>query len=292
MRISTSSAILHPNTLHSDNVQIHRIPEILKEAGFESIDWSLWEFCLRDSKQFEGPLTENNWLSAVSGLREAADKAGLPCGQTHCVSVNNRAFFQLDHELLREMERRCVFSSSILGASWMVIHPFAPEDMDSEEAIRYYAEYLKPIQDWAHSNNIGIAIENMIARSNQPRRFCSTAEELYELVHFINDPLVGCCWDTGHANISGCDQHDGILCLGDHLKALHIDDNFGTNMDLHLLPFEGRIHWKKVMSALKKIRYCNDFAFEHALNETPIDVMPKQLAYMCSLGRYLVDMYE
>ena len=292
MQISTSTAILHPNTLHSDNVQIRRIPEMLKDAGFESIDWSLWELCLRDSRQFEGPLTENDWLSVVNGLREATDKAGLPCGQTHCVSVNNKAFAQLDHEQLREMERRCVLSSSILGASWMVIHPFAPENLGSEEAIRYYAEYLKPIQEWAHSNNVGIAIENMIARSNQPKRFCSSAGELYELIRFINDPLVGCCWDTGHANISGCDQYDSILCLGDHLKALHIDDNFGTDMDLHLLPFEGKICWEKVMFALKKIHYNNDFAFEHALNVTPVDVMPKQLSYMCFLGRYLVDMDE
>lgn len=85
----------------------------------------------------------------------------------------------------------------------------------------------------------------------------------------FNNPLVGCCWDTGHGMISGDDQYEALTLLGHRVKALHIDDNYGTARDVHLLPYEGLIDWSKVLRALREIGYDHDFAFEHALQSHP-----------------------
>ena len=134
---------------------------------------------------------------------------------------------------------------------------------------------------------MGIAIENMPDITQ--KRFCCKAEELCALVDAFNNPLVGCCWDTGHGMISGDDQYEALTLLGHRVKALHIDDNYGTARDVHLLPYEGLIDWSKVMRALREIGYDHDFAFEHALNPTPHAVMPAQLRYMCALGREMLS---
>ncbi len=289
MHVTTSTAILHPNILGNRAFGIEEIPGIIKAAGFDGLDWSLWEFCLRGSKGFEGFMNASDWERTVYSLREAGDAAGIPCKQTHCVSVNADIYRKLDHEQLRIMEKRCLSASSILGAEWTVIHPFSLTEGDRAESIRFFAEYLKPLQELAHRLKVGIAVENMILRSDAPHRFCSSAEELMELVDTMNDPLVGCCWDTGHANISREDQYASLTMLGHRVKALHIDDNYGTDIDLHLLPYEGKINWDDVIKALFEIGYHHDFAFEHALNPTPAQVMPLQLRYMRCLGETMIN---
>jgi sugar phosphate isomerase/epimerase len=288
MHVATSTAILHPGTLKNATFGIKEIPRIVKTAGFDSLDWSLWEFCLPDKTKFDGPLTEPDWEKTIQSLREANEAAGIPCRQTHCVSVNTDMYQKLDHDQLRNLEKRCLLASSILGAEWMVIHPFSIIDNNRQASIRFFSEYLKPLQEDAHRYKVGIAIENMISRSTDTNRFCASAEELMELVDSIQDPLVGCCWDTGHANISKQDQYHSLNMLGPRIKALHINDNNGTDLDLHLLPFEGNIDWESVMKALFEIGFQYDFTFEHALNPIPAQVVPQQLHYMRCLGEAMI----
>lgn len=290
MLLSTSTAILHPDILKSTVYTLDKIPHILKEAGFDGADWSLWALCFRDNKYFQGVLTEVNWKENILHLKEKMDAYSLSCKQTHCISVNYKIYNQLSHSQLREMEMRCIAASAILGASWTVIHPFSPFDGNSKRSIVFFSEYLKPLVEYAHKENVGIALENMIAHIKSPQRFCSTAEELCMLVDYIDDPLVGCCWDTGHANITRQNQYTSLILLGNRLKALHINDNIGTDVDLHLLPYEGNISWDQVMKALDEIDYHNDFSFEHAAQLTPAAAMPAQLCYMARLGREMLSM--
>lgn len=286
MRISTSTAVLHPGVLPHPSYELEQIPALIRDAGFDSLDWSLWHFCLHDNRRFEGFMNAPDWEKRIHGLRAADEAAGLPCAQTHCVSVNTQTYESLDHAQLRVLEERCLIASGILGAKWMVIHPFAPAGMKGEAAIRFFCEYLKPLQALAHRHQVGIAVENMILRGEY--RFCSHAGELAALVDAIDDPLVGCCWDAGHGHLSGESQDAAIAMLGSRVKALHIDDNFGHGADHHLLPYEGTIDWDAVLGALAKVGYRNDFAFEHALAPLPASVMPQQLRYMRCLGQAML----
>ena len=292
MKLSTSTAILHPSTLKENSIDIRTIPFLLKEAGFESVDWSVWNFCLQGGKVFDGLLNEDNWQDQIKELAEADEKAGIPCDQTHCVSVNSAGYQRLDKAHLRTLEERCLISSAMLGAKWMVIHPFENaeiENRDFETNCAFFYEYLKPLIELAHRFQVGIAVENMIQRPDlTPRRFCADASQLHDFVAYVNDPLVGCCWDTGHGHLSGQNQRDSLLLLAPYLHATHIDDNFGNDYDAHLLPLEGKIDWCGVLETLKELNYQDAFAFEHALNPMPKEIIPLQLRYMASLGKQLL----
>lgn len=292
MNISSSTAILHPEALRHCEIELKQIPQLFHEAGFDSIDWSLWNFCINGKKQFTGLMLEDNWKEQIEYLAMIDDQEGLPCLQTHCVSVNPINYQRFDRTLLRKLELRCIEASSILGAQWMVIHPFVNlsiEHATSKDHIAFFSEYLKPLIDHAYRFHVGIAIENMIQYSNESPCFCATAVELKALLDSIHDPLVGCCWDTGHGNLSGQKQHSSIILLKDHLCATHIDDNFGRDHDDHLLPNEGTIQWNDVIRALKEIGYANEFAFEHTPIPMEASVIPYQLQFMAQLGRTLLS---
>lgn len=288
MRVSSSTAILHSYTKHPAAFALEDIPAMLRTAGFEGIDWSLWDFCLDGAMRWSGFITEPGWEESVSHLRDADEKAGIVCFQTHGVAVNAKTYRTMEPSVLQEMERRCLTASAMLGASWMVIHPFSIYEGDRAASIRFFREHLKPLQELAHRHEVGIAIENMILRAGMSARFCSGADELAELLAEINDPLVGCCWDTGHAHLSGQAQGASIRLLGKSLKALHIDDNVGQSMDLHLLPYEGHVAWEEVLQALRDIGYDYEFAFEHAVRPLPHETLPSQLAFMSSLGHAMI----
>ena len=77
----------------------------------------------------------------------------------------------------------------------------------------------------------------------------------------MDHPLLAACWDTGHANIQGVDQYRSIVELGDRLRGLHINDNYG-DMDSHVAPFQGTTNIDAVMQGLLDIRYQGYFTFE------------------------------
>ena len=249
MRLSTSTAILHHHFDYA--LTLTDIPAVIRTAGFDALDWSTWQFCLQGGKVFAGLLNDDAWEAQINALREADERAGIVCRQTHCVSTNYARYQTLDAEHLRLLEQRCIRTAAILGAEWTVIHPFAPEGAAREESIRYFCEYLKPLEELAGKLGVGIAIENMPDITQ--KRFCCKAEELCALVDAFNNPLVGCCWDTGHGMVSGDDQYEALTLLGHRVKALHIDDNYGTARDVHLLPYEGLIDWSKVLRALREL---------------------------------------
>ena len=97
---------------------------------------------------FAGLLNDDAWEAQINALREADERAGIVCRQTHCVSTNYARYQTLDAEHLRLLEQRCIRTAAILGAEWTVIHPFAPEGAAREESIRYFCEYLKPLENW------------------------------------------------------------------------------------------------------------------------------------------------
>ncbi len=68
------------------------------------------------------------------------------------------------------------------------------------------------------------------------RFFGAVPDELCELIDTLNHPLIGACWDTGHARMMHHDQKACLTAIGSRLKALHIQENDGRNDD-HMLPF-------------------------------------------------------
>ncbi|MBR5219956.1 MAG: sugar phosphate isomerase/epimerase, partial [Clostridia bacterium] len=87
-----------------------------------------------------------------------------------------------------------------------------------------------------------------------------TGQDMVDFIEYADHPLLGACWDTGHANIEG-HQYDDIVALGYHLRALHFNDNRGHG-DEHIMPYLGTMSVDEVMCGLRDIGYRGDFTFE------------------------------
>ena len=152
--------------------------------------------------------------------------------------------------------------------------------------------YLAPYIEAAKKAGVRIAVENMIDFGRRHRRYCAgDIYELIDLVDTINDPDVGMCIDTGHANISGMRAADAIRAAGKRLIAIHANDNNSkAGLDQHLLPFFGDIDWPAVMQALADIGYTGHFTYEIGPQHVPDAMSEQWLRYTVEIGRYLLSL--
>ncbi len=101
---------------------------------------------------------------------------------------------------------------------------------------------LQEIADYGKALNMKIAFENTIWKGYLE----------YVLENITNDN-VGICFDSGHYHVHFDDELD-FEKFRDRIFAIHLHDNDKSD-DLHLLPFEGTIDWKKIITELKLCNY-------------------------------------
>jgi sugar phosphate isomerase/epimerase len=264
-------------------------------AGFTTFEFNYLDF--------QTQLLERTWADEEAWLhqvRAAAGAAGAQIRQLHG-PVLDRFPPGTDPDVAFAHYERSLRAAAILGAQWVVIHPLtrhgafdaAHRRAVQTENVAYFGRLL-PL---AAATGVGLALENMHdlppratpARSLR-RRFFVVPEELLDLVDAFQDPLVGICWDTGHAHVQGLDQPASLRTLGGHLKATHIHDNDGTR-DQHLLPLSGTIDWPPLVDALVDIGYEGAFALEahKAVAPLPDSVRDAALQYAFRIGRHLTD---
>ena len=70
----------------------------------------------------------------------------------------------------------------------------------------------------------------------------------------MNSDVFVACLDTGHANINGISAAHMVKVLNQHLKVLHVHDNYAA-LDQHLLCGYGTIDWNAFSQSLHDIRF-------------------------------------
>lgn len=293
MRLSTSTNITILDQMRNYVVPMEESVRICAAAGYRYLDANLCSSCRPGM-----PLTQDNWEEWAHFMRKTGDEAGISFTQAHAyfglglrVDENGvRSDEENDPELLM---RRSVLAAEILGAKWMAVHPatvLADGTYSQSLSMKYNTEYFIRWGEFFARHHVGMAIENMIS-CNGRRNFATDAEELRELIERVNNPMVGACLDTGHAQLSGVNPAGAVRVLGSHLHALHIDDNH-QNKDEHFAPFNGTIDWPSVMKALRDIDYQDDFAFEihHLTSCYPAKIHKKLVEFSFELGQYLMTL--
>lgn len=120
------------------------------------------------------------------------------------------------------------------------------------EAPRYNEIGLKRLQeivDYAMTLDIKVAFENT--------KFKGYLD--YVLLNIKNDN-VGICFDSGHYHVHFDDDLD-FTKFKDRIFAVHLHDNDKSD-DLHLIPFDGTIDWKKIIEELKSCNYDGPITME------------------------------
>lgn len=290
MTLSSSTWLMSSHPGSKEYYPIEYTLEVMRRAGFRYIDANLWGLGAHGR-----PLSYDNWEEWAHNTRAYADKLGIKFRQTHGQTLSGMQWDDpnyADAEYVWATNYRCIETTKILGADWMVMHPAnLPHDplYSRSKAKEANLRYLAPFIEAAKKAGIGLAIENMVDFGGRRRRYCGgDPEELIELVDEIHDESVGICIDTGHAHVSGIDVGAFIRMTGKRLKATHIDDN-NRDGDTHLPPYFGTIRWSDVMQALRDIDYRGDFSFELGSQKMPDAMRDTWCKFIFELGMDLIE---
>lgn len=119
---------------------------------------------------------------------------------------------------------------------------------------------LDEIRPYCVEKGVQIAAETLLCANAQ--NFLNLYDRLFAR---YGKEFIGVCFDCGHWELIEPGKLTVLERFGDRLIATHIHDNFGA-MDNHLLPFDGRLDWHTIISAIAATPYQTPLNFE-----TPMD---------------------
>lgn len=150
---------------------------------------------------------------------------------------------------------RCIGVFKAVGAHWMNVHPSLAPVADRKCAVALMIESLKETLALARNSGIGLMIENAPGQFN-------TAEQLGELLGPL--PELGLHLDLGHTNLMTPVNtvHDVLAVHSSRVKHVHLHDNKGGILDLHLPLGVGNIDLQGAVGALKSTGYDGTITLE------------------------------
>lgn len=213
-------------------------------TGFKHLDYSFYRLNYTGSE-----FMSDSWIKGVSAAAKEAEKLGFDFVQAHSPSND---YFNDDKETVIKGNIRSIEACAYLGINKLVVHSGRSNELhapsDTETYIRNVREFYEALYPAMEKYNVYVLAENYIPSGNDICSFYS-AEDLMKLMDCCNHPLLGVCWDIGHANLINPDQYGDIIRLGEKLKAVHIQDNFGFRDD-HICPLMGTVDIDAVMRGL------------------------------------------
>lgn len=292
MKIGTmTSAFRHgriddPYTTYKEQISM------CKESGYTILDFNM---CAMIDTNTE--CNKDDWRKQAEEIRTFADDLGVSFCQSHppyrkSEGGNQNPNPEVENHYCAVTER-AIEISSIIGVKWAVLHPateLGRSMLDTEANVQLNHRINDRFANLAQKLDVGIAFENMRDKDTY-RRFGSSAEELIALIDSYDSPLIGACWDFGHANRNMGDQERSLRLLGSRLKATHVNDNHGKNLDEHLLPFMGDIDWKQLIPVLRDIQYQGDLIYELSITKNmPMELKMSTMKYASEVGTYLLSL--
>lgn len=263
--------------------------EIVKEAGFDAIDYSYYY-----NKESEEVLGEN-YKQYAKEIREHLDRVGIPCNQAH-------APFNFKYGMMADISEpkylnivRAIESASILGAKNIIVHAVSvPDGVDFEA---YNIEYYKSFIPYCEAFNIHVAVENLYTKDtkrNYYRGRFGSPQELNNVIKKIDSPWIVACVDIGHASLTGYEPEDFISKVDPTvLRCLHVQDT-DYLADRHMPPYFYNLNWDAIMTSLKNIGYDGELTFEIIvyLKKFPKELLPDSLKFAAAIGKHLISIYE
>ncbi|MBR2353581.1 MAG: TIM barrel protein [Clostridia bacterium] len=274
----------------------------IREAGFEAIDWGLYQgpnrrdFAASEDLAglsiFEKELPEIRAHFAeelaeirANGLRFAQCHAPFPPyipGRPDVLEYSIR--------ILRRLIEFC----QEIGCLKIIVHGISlqKENMtDTQEDIDRLNRHLyESLIEVLQKTDVVICLENLFTHAGDVQYVgvCGdpheAAEEIDRLNALAGKKCFGFCLDTGHLQLAHIRFHRYIPILGDRLVALHIHDNDAIH-DSHSIPYFGTVLWDEFYTELKKIGYDHDLSFESVVR-TDSELVPTFLKLTYDIGDF------
>ncbi len=275
--------------------------EYINEAGFKYIDYGFG--CDFDSKIGFFSNDYDGWLKK---LKEFAEKSSVKYVQAH--SPMGRPIVKDDNQRpLIDGTKLCIKACADLGIENIVVHSGYDNGLSKDETFEKNREFYGELLNYAENFGVNILTENFNKMCIPGIFWIDNATDLLALIDYIDHPLFHACFDIGHANLQDMPQHKEMAILGEHIKAIHMQDNWGDD-DYHVAPFFGTTNIDSVMAGLKAIDYKGYFTFEACnillpahrrrgfegegqLLTPPLDLKLKAEALLYEIGKTILSTY-
>jgi sugar phosphate isomerase/epimerase len=274
--------------------------EYIAQSGFKYIDYNFG----MDYDRRIGVFSED-WKGYLENVKRKADELGVTFVQAHSpmgkpLAPGNEAF--------TEDTKRCIESCAELGIPNIVVHSGYIHKLTKEEAFERNKVFFMELLRFAEKYNVNVLVENFNKMCVEGLYWIDNAPDLRALIDYVDHPLFHACWDAGHGNMQEMPQDEALRILGEHVYALHIQDNLGT-ADSHIAPFCGSLNLDAVMHGLKDIDYKGYFTFESGnillpasyrrpfekdqrLAKAPLGLRIKAENLLYEMGKYILDAYD
>ena len=277
----------------------------LDGTGFRHLDLSMYRTVYPGSPWVS---PGDGWKREIEACAAEAEKYGFDFCQAH--SPDGVHFEEGEaRDALILATRRSIEACAMLKIPHTVIHAAVcgpDEDVFREKNIAFYRFFAEDAERFG----VDLLAENS-AEQWSPEYFLRTGAEMRAFVEAAGIPRLHLNWDIGHGNVQGCGQYEDILAMGGELRALHVQDNFGTN-DSHLMPMMGTVNFDDVIRGLLDSGYGGDFTFEGCnslrraeswphyrrnvkpgdrLSMPPVHLQQKQVAVMYEVGVWMLEQY-
>lgn len=300
MKLSTTTGLCQKTGNSAELIDLNEVLRVLRAVGYEELDLS---FCFQNRPEYI--LRGDDWEAKIDRLGETAAKLGIYFYQCHLPFVPGCSPYMCPDfktpgyaEYFDEVTRRAYIACGKLDVKWAVAHPRTYPEFNYEIKATMEANHAwqDKFIELGIKNGTGTAVENMLPPLDRKfaDRFCEHYDQLIDYVDSFNEPMVGICWDTGHANQMQFNQARALRAIGSRLKTLHINDNHYGHSDEHLLPYMGEVDWQGVIDALVEIGYAGNLNYEtgkvtfNSWGDVQLDFV--KMTY--KNGLHLLDLYE
>ena len=232
--------------------------KMLKSCGFDGIDLN-----------FSGDFFEKDYEMKLETVCANLRSAQLACAQVHLPTYGLFADCAKDDPQVEERIAKTLAAMPKLGAKWAACHvrSASESDFDRSRALAENAQWLKRLCSIAEQYGSGIAVENLPTFPDRPDApfFSSFVEDQCALIDAVDHPLLGACWDFGHANLNlqhrDKTQRELLNILGQRVKIVHVHNNYKTR-DSHLPLSIGFVDWADAIAGLRDIGFSGYFSLE------------------------------
>lgn len=275
---------------------------LIREAGFEAIDWGLYQGPNRHdfaaSKDLSGlsifekelPEIKEYFAEELAEIRAN----GLEFAQCHAPFppyIPGR--LDVLEYSIRILKRLIEFCQEI-GCPKIIVHGITLQrdnKADTAEDIDRLNRHLyESLIETLKKTDVMVCLENLFTHAGDVQYVgvCGdpheAAEEIDRLNALAGKKCFGFCLDTGHLQLAHIRPYRYFPILGDRLVALHIHDNDAVH-DSHSIPYFGTVLWDEFYTELKKIGYKEDLSFESVTGTDPA-LVPTFLKLTADIGNF------
>ncbi len=272
----------------------------LREAGFRYLDYNF-------GSEYGGRtgIYSANASEYIENIRKKADRLGLRFVQSHAPMGKPLA---KDNEAFIADTIACIDACHALEIPSLVVHSGYVKGLSKEETFEKNKEFFMPLLHHAEKYGVNILVENFNKMCVDNLYWIDNAPDLLAMIEYVDHPLFHAVWDTGHANMQDMPQDEALKILGNHVMALHVQDNM-ENEDSHMAPFFGTLNLDSLMHGLLAIDYKGYFTFEAGniflpqskrrpfdkdtrLLRAPFSLRLEAVKFLYAIGKCILEAYD